>query len=323
MKFFPYVIILTMAALIAVDIGGTNMRAAAYPSNEIKYFTHKKISTKNPQISAFDNLIELIRSVWAENLDIAAISVAIAGPVNSKTGIIYDAPNLPGWHDFPLGEKLREVFRVPVLIGNDANLAAIGEWKYGSGIDHSDLIYLTISTGVGGGIISNNILLEGNSGLAAELGHVTVLPDGPICSCGKKGHLEALSSGSAIANYFKQMLLTGEKSILNLDDGFSAYDISIAAKNGDELAISAYERAGFYLGQALSSFIHTFNPSIIILGGGVANSGSLIFDPIIKKINSEVIDPLYLKNLEIVPAKLSDDAGLVGALVVARQVLQT
>ena len=296
------------------------MRAAAYPKDGIQPLFHNKISTVNSKRSVFENLVGLIRSVWPENADVAAISVACAGPLDPRTGYIIDAPNIPGWKDFPLGDKLREIFPIPILIGNDANLAAVGEWKFGSGVGHSDLIYLTVSTGIGGGIISNNILLEGTNGLAAELGHITVQPEGAICPCGKKGHLEAVSSGLAIVNYVRQMVLAGKESVLNIEKKFSAYDVALAANKGDELAANAYNIAGFYLGQALASLIHIFNPSIIILGGGVANSGSLIFDPIMKKIRSDIMDPIYLQNLEIVPAKLGDEAGLVGALVVARQI---
>ncbi len=309
-----------MVALITADIGGTSMRAAAYPKDGIQPLFHNKISTVNSKRSVFENLVGLIRSVWPENADVAAISVACAGPLDPRTGYIIDAPNIPGWKDFPLGDKLREIFPIPILIGNDANLAAVGEWKFGSGVGHSDLIYLTVSTGIGGGIISNNILLEGTNGLAAELGHITVQPEGAICPCGKKGHLEAVSSGLAIVNYVRQMVLAGKESVLNIEKKFSAYDVALAANKGDELAANAYNIAGFYLGQALASLIHIFNPSIIILGGGVANSGSLIFDPIMKKIRSDIMDPIYLQNLEIVPAKLGDEAGLVGALVVARQI---
>jgi len=311
-----------MVALITVDIGGTSMRAAAYPEDGIQPLFHNKTSTEISNRSVFDNLVGLIRSVWPDNARVAAISVACAGPLDPKTGFIFDAPNIPGWKDFPLGDKLREFFQIPILIGNDANLAAVGEWKYGSGVGHSDLIYLTISTGIGGGIICNNLLLEGHNGLAAELGHITVQPDGAVCSCGKKGHLEAVSSGLAIVDYVRQMVLSGKETVLNMENKISAYDVAQAAGNGDELAVSAYNHAGFYLGQALASFIHIFNPSIIILGGGVANSGSLLFDPIMKKIKSDIMDPIYLKDLEIVPAKLGDEAGLVGALVVGRRKFQ-
>lgn len=319
-----YVIILTMVALVTVDIGGTSMRAAAYPSNSISHTSRNKITTesyKGTKGTVFENLIGLIHSVWPDDSDVAAISVAVAGHLNPRTGFLFNSPNIPGWKDFPLGDKLREVFPIPIIIGNDANLAAVGEWKYGAGIGHSDLIYITISTGIGGGIIFDNILLEGHNGLAAELGHVTVQPEGPICHCGKKGHLEAFASGPAMVDFVRQMLSEGKESTLNLNNDFSAHDIALAAHNGDNLAIRTFNRAGSYLGQAIASYIHIFNPSIIILGGGVANSGSIFFDPLMKKIKNDVMDPIYFQDLEIVPAKLGDDAGLVGALVVARQKL--
>ncbi|OGN75190.1 MAG: hypothetical protein A2X25_04155 [Chloroflexi bacterium GWB2_49_20] len=298
------------------------MRAASYPSTGIQPINRHKISTESPIETVFERLVNLIHVIWPVNHEVAAISVASAGPLNPKTGFIYDAPNIPGWKDFPLGDKLREIFPVPIFIGNDANLAAMGEWKYGNGIDHSDLIFLTISTGIGGGIICNNALMEGHNGLAAELGHITVQPDGLVCSCGKLGHLEALASGPAIVAYVRLSLLSGQTSTLHLDKEFSAYDVALAAKTGDQLAVRAYAHAGFYLGQALASLIHIFNPSIIILGGGVAQSGALLFEPMLEKMYASVMEPSYLQDLEIVPARLGDDAGLLGALALARQKLQ-
>lgn len=298
------------------------MRAAAYPSIGIQPLDHHKISTESPTETVFERLIGLIHAIWPDDTEVGAISVASAGPLDPKTGFIFDAPNIPGWKDFPLGDKLRETFPVPVFIGNDANLAAMGEWKYGSGVGHQDLIYLTISTGIGGGIICNNVLLEGHNGLAAELGHITVQPDGPVCSCGKLGHLEALASGPAIVEYVRQLLLSGQESTLRLGEKFTAYDVALAAKKGDQLALRAYAHAGLYLGQALASFIHIFNPSIVILGGGVSQSGSLLFEPMLNKLHADVMDPSYLQDLKIVPAKLGDDAGLLGALALARQKLQ-
>lgn len=310
-----------MDALITIDIGGTSMRAAVYPSHGIQPIAKKKIPTHSSTGSVFEDLTGLIRSIWPEGTQISAISVASAGHLDPKTGYIYDSPNIAGWKEFPLGEKLTKKFSVPVFVGNDANLAALGEWKHGSGIGYSDLIYLTISTGIGGGIISKNILLEGHKGLAAELGHITVQPDGPSCSCGKNGHLEAVSSGLAIVEYTRSRIKDGEKSILNVQDNYSAYDVALAAKKGDELSLYAFQYAGYFLGQALASFVHIFNPSIIIIGGGVSNSGALLFDPIIEKIRMDVMNMNYINNLEIVPAKLGDEAGLVGALTIAKQKL--
>jgi glucokinase len=313
-----YDIIPGMDAVITVDIGGTSMRAATYPSSGNQPLSHQKITTHSPDGTVFDRLVGLIQSIWPKEGNVRAISVGSAGPLDPTTGFIMDAPNIPGWKNFPLGEKLQAIFPPPVFIGNDANLAALGEWKYGSGVGHHDLIYLTISTGIGGGVISKDVLLEGSLGMAAELGHITVLPDGPVCSCGKQGHLEGLSSGTAIVEYVRTMLASGVESTLDPENDLSAYGICMAARNGDHLAIKAFAKAGFFLGQALASFIHIFNPSIIVLGGGVTQSGSLLIDPMMDKLNADIMDPCYLKDLQILPAKLGDDAGLLGALGLAR-----
>jgi len=318
----PHVIILSMVTIITVDIGGTSMRAAAYFPDRIKPIIHKKIKTSDSNQSVYERLVSLIHSVWQNGFEVAAIVVSTAGPLDPKTGFIFDAPNIPGWKDFPLGENLSKEFSIPIYVGNDANLAALGEWSFGCGAGHHDLIYLTISTGIGGGIICNDQLVEGSNGLAAELGHIIVLPDGPICSCGKQGHLEAISSGPAIVNYVHQMLLQGEKSFLFGSKDLTAFDVASAARKGDQLAIRAFSRAGTYLGQALASFIHIFNPSLIIIGGGVSQSGPLLFEPMQRELQADIMDPSYMKGLQIVPAALGDDSGLLGALALGRQKLQ-
>ena len=318
----PYVIICTMSALIAVDIGGTTMRAASYPTNSLNPIKINKIHRINSSKPVFQYLLELIQSVWVDSHEVLGLSIASPGPLDPETGFIFNAPNLPGWVDFPLGEKLRDTISVPLFFGNDANLAAFGEWKYGAGIGHSNLIYLTISTGIGGGVICNGNLLTGHKGLAAELGHIIIQPDGPLCSCGKRGHLEAIASGPAIVSYANDQIKNGQPSSLAQIIYFSAVDVAYAARNGDELAIKSIERAGETIGLALASFVHIFNPSIIILGGGVTMSGNLLFDPLLQKFRSEIMEPIYSKDLEIVPAKLGDDSGLLGALAFARNQLE-
>ena len=310
-----------MKALIAVDIGGTTMRAASYPIKGLKPIKINKIRWSNSPESIINTLRALIQSVWVDNDEVIALSVASPGPIEPESGFIYDSPNIPGWTQFPLGEELYKTYSVQIYFGNDANFAAFGEWKYGVGIGHSNLIYLTISTGIGGGIICNDQLVTGQKGLAAELGHVMVQPDGPICSCGKKGHLEALASGPAIVDYVKDQIKIGEPSNLQLGRDISAFDVSNAASQGDDLAIEAISKAGEYIGIALASFVHLFNPSIIILGGGVAQCGTLITDPLFQKLENEVIDPIYLADLDVVPSEFGDDSGLLGALAFARHKL--
>jgi glucokinase len=227
-------------------------------------------------------------------------------------------PNIPEWLDFPLTEKLSQRFGVPAHLDNDANLAALGEWKFGAGQGHHNLLYLTISTGIGGGVIINDRILHGHHGLAAELGHVTVLAGGPVCSCGFKGHLEALAAGPAIVRYVREQLEAGVKSELRSVDELNARDVAEAAKQGDALAKSAYQRAGEYLGVGVASFLHTFDPSIVILGGGVTQSGTLLLKPFEASLREHTFNPRYLENLIITTAALGDDAGLLGALALAQ-----
>ncbi len=307
-----------MGYILTVDIGGTQIRAAVYHRNSLEPLKHKRVPALSAEGGIFDRLVALIESTWPEEGSVDIISAACAGPLDPATGFVFSSPNIPGWVNFPLGEKLIERFGIPVLVGNDANLAAVAEWKYGAGQGYHDLIYLTISTGIGGGVISHDQLLLGHRGLAAELGHITVLPDGPLCSCGQRGHLESLASGPAIAQYVLGKLAGGERSSLKSTPHLSARDVAEAAQQGDPLAKDAFGRAGHFLGQALADYLHIFNPSIIIIGGGVSQSGSLLFEPAEAAMSKYVMDAGFLIGLQIVKAHLGDDAGLLGALALAR-----
>ncbi len=248
---------------------------------------------------------------------VCGIGIAAPGPINPQVGIIYSAPNIPGWEQLPLAQILQERFNVPTRLGNDANLAALGEWRYGAGKGHHHLLYLTISTGIGGGVICDDQLLLGHHGLAAELGHVTVLPDGPLCGCGHRGHLEAVASGTAIARYVAEQLAQGVPSSLAEFSNPTGRDISMAAENGDPLAKASLARAGTFIGYALADYLHIFNPSIIILGGGVSRSGPFLIEPLRTSIAQRIISPEYLHGLVITTAALGDDSGLLGALALA------
>ena len=304
-----------MSAIIAIDIGGTQLRVAVFPQNSIVPISIQRAPSLGTEEGVFDRLTSLIDSVWPdEPVDI--ICAAVPGPTNPYTGIVIETPNIPAWKNYPLAELLKKKYSVPTYIGNDANLAALGEWLYGAGKGHNDIVYLTISTGIGGGVISSGKLIEGYRGMATELGHIIVLPNGPVCSCGVRGHLEAVASGTAIAKYVSEQIAAGRKS--NLRAGaLTARQISEAAQQGDELSKEAFVRAGGYIGQATANFLHMFNPSIIIFGGGLSLSGDLIMRPIKETMSSNVMDPAYLDGLEVTTAKLGDDAGLLGALAQA------
>ena len=304
-----------MSAIIAIDIGGTQLRVAVYPQNSTIPIKVQRAPSLGMEEGVFDRLTALIDSVWPdEPVDI--ICAAVPGPLNPYTGIIIETPNIPSWTNYPLAELLSKKYNVPAHIGNDANMAVLGEWLYGAGKGHHDLIYLTISTGIGGGVICGDRLIEGSRGMATELGHITVLPGGPVCSCGVKGHLEAVASGTAIAKYVSEQIAAGRKS--SLGSGIlTARQVSEAASQGDELAKESYLRAGEFIGQATADFLSIFNPSIVILGGGVTLSGSLILDPIKDSMRRHVMEASYLDGLVVTTAKLGDDAGLLGSLAQA------
>jgi glucokinase len=306
-----------MSAIIAIDIGGTQLRLAIYPQNSTTPLSIQRAPTRGMEEGAYDRLTALIDSAWP-NEPVEAISVAAPGPLNPNTGLVIETPNIPAWKNYPLAKMLSERYHVPVILGNDANMAILGEWRYGAGQGHHDLLYFTLSTGIGGGAICGDKLIEGCNGMATELGHITVLTDGPVCSCGVRGHLEAVASGPAIAKYVSEKIAEGRKSVLGSEATFDARRVAQAATQGDALAKEAFVRAGTLIGQAVADYLHIFNPSIVIFGGGVSRSGDLILDPIKESMRRHIMAPAYMDGLEIAYAKLGDDAGLLGALVHVR-----
>jgi len=311
------VIIAGMSLTIAIDIGGTHIRVAAFEPDSTKPVAHQKTKTLANEPGVFDRLVKAIESIWQEGR-ISSIGIASPGPLDPHKGIILETPNIPQWSNFPLTPKLTDHFGIPVFLDNDANMAALGEWQFGAGMGHSDLVYLTISTGIGGGVVSNNHLLQGYRGMGAELGHMLIDPNGPMCGCGHPGHIESFSSGPAIVRYVKEQIKAGQNTSLQADPNLTPAHIADAALKGDSLAISAFERAGHYLGMAVANFLAIFDPSILIFGGGVSQVGDLLFKPFEDNLRKFVFHPHYLDNLTITKAALGDDAGLLGALALAR-----
>lgn len=297
------------------------MRAAAYAKGDIHPTKQKKIPTLASEPGGLDRLIHVIEEVWPQNDSVAAIGLGSPGPLDPHTGYLLAPPNNPEWHNFPLAPKVEEHFGVKTYLDNDANLAGLGEYRYGAGKGHHHVLYITVSTGIGAGVVVADQLLQGYHGLAAELGHVIIDPDGPPCSCGYSGHLESFSSGPAIVKYVLGELDAGARSVLKRTESLTPRDVAEAAHNGDELAIKAYQRAGEYLGIGVASFLHAFDPSIVIFGGGVSQVGKLLFDPFEMSLKKRVFHPRYLEGLVITQVQLGDDAGLLGARALAEMKL--
>jgi glucokinase len=309
---------------LVVDLGGTRVRVALAGTD---LHLHERREERTIHDRAAAGVIDQIVRLAEESLaaagrtwsDIGCMGVASPGPLDPATGIVYTPPNMPGWGEVPLGPELSGRTGVPVVLINDANAAALGEFHAGAGQGTRNLVYLTISTGIGGGVIVEGSLMEGSSGSAAELGHHTVDRHGPPCHCGSIGCLEAISSGSSIALRFRQALAAGGGSILadRPAEDITAADIARAAAEGDALASEVWADSMQALGFGVVNSIHIFNPDVIVLGGGVTKAGPQLFDPVMQIVDRYAL-AVPRAAVRIVPAALGEDAGLTGAAAAAR-----
>lgn len=310
-----------MDAIITLDIGGTNIRCALFHTEKQEPVKIDKISTAAKDQTAVGRIIQVIEKIWPKDREVLGIAAAVPGSVDIVKNEIILAPNINGWKNYKLGDILTEKFNTQILVNNDARLAAIGEWKCGAGQGHNDILYFTVSTGLGGGVISGGQVVQGTLGIATEVGHIVLDDQGPTCGCGKNGHLEAFSSGTGIMNFVHQQIKEGRETNIQSEKP-SSKEIAKAAQNGDALAIEAFKRAGYFLGIGVSNYLHIFNPSCVIFGGGVTQSWSL-FEPSFKKsLNEHVLNKGYTKDLKIALAELGDNAGLIGAYEYMKQNLE-
>ena len=306
--------------VLSIDMGGTQTRAAVV---DRRGNLLSRVRSDTPHLSTPEAGVAVVLQVARAALnqsasrDIDAVGLSAPGPIVPRTGVVYAPPNVSGWSEVPLGPIVAREFGVACFAGNDANLAALGEWKHGAGRGFDDIVYLTVSTGIGSGIISGGRLIEGKDGLAAEAGHIILEPDGPLCGCGNTGCLEALASGTGIARRAEEQLARGEASTLQALRGhITAHAVADAAAAGDPLAAAVFQRAATYLGLGIASLINVFNPARVILGGGVTHAGELLFGTV-RAVAARRCMPLLGKNTVIVPAALKDDVGLLGAAVYA------
>lgn len=305
--------------IVAIDLGGTRFRVALADSTgrlsyRKSYPTHVTDGLEAIVTRLVQAALEAIAHCGGRH--VLAAGFAAPGPLDPRTGVILTPPNLPGWHEVPLKALLEERLQIPVFVGNDANLAALGEQRFGAGRGMENLIYLTVSTGIGAGVIADGRLLLGRDGLAGEAGHMS-LAEGPRCNCGNYGCLETLSSGTAIARMARERMEAGERSSIARFAGgeTTAEAVEAAARAGDVLAQSVMATAARYLGIGVVNLMHLFNPQAVIIGGGVSQAGELIFGPV-RRIIAERAMPNFRKT-EIIPAALGDDVGLYGAAALA------
>ena len=308
--------------IIGVDLGGTQIRAAlADDEGSILRRTRCLTLAEEGLEPVIGRIKGAIREVMGatDREQVQGIGIVAPGPLDPWKGVVTEAPNLPGWKNVPLKDLMEEEFGLPVLVGNDANLAALAEQRFGAGQGIADLIYVTVSTGIGGGVIADNRLLLGAQGLAGEVGHQTIEAFGPRCNCGNIGCLEALAAGPAIARRARELIRDGtETAITDLVGGdldkITAREVNQAAQAGDPVAIEIFRQAGFYIGVGIVNLLHIFNPSLIVIGGSVTKAGDLLFEPIRATVRERAMASYYWENTPIVPAVLGDDVGLLGAV---------
>jgi len=320
--------------VIGIDLGGTLLRVAVLRGATVIARTALLISEQPSPDYVIPQMFQAVRQVSLEagiTLDqIVGIGIGAPGPLNGQTGVIFDPPNLPGWKDIPLRALFIEEFHVPIVLENDANAAALGESVFGAGHGSTELVYLTISTGIGGGVIIGGKILDGVSGTAAELGHMTIDWRGGRCNCGNIGCLEYLASGTAIARQANEAIAMGQGDellafalanhqqgkIANHEGAASFHvdtrTVAQAAKAGIPLASAIIAGAAEALGVGLVNIINIFNPEMIILGGGVVQIGELLLAPARQIVATRAMR-VPREAVRIILAELGNDAGLIGA----------
>ena len=341
--------------VVAVDLGGTQIRTAVLQGakllSRVGYLTGEN-RTPESVIPRLYNAVQQALDEAHVTLDqIAGIGIAAPGPLDNRTGIIYSPPNMPGWNDIPLRDLFYERYQVPTYVENDANAAGLGEFMFGAGRGCRNIVYLTISTGIGGGIIIDGKLVEGTSGTAGELGHMTIDWRGVRCRCGNIGCLEAMASGTSIARLANEAIAAGQGAELlafastmlehpdtvpdpaalptqgnttlplNEQEDFdpagesllvNARTVARAAEAAIPLAREIITYAAEALGVGLVNIIHIFNPEMIILGGGVTLMGRMLMEPALRIVHERAMKA-SLDVVQISLAQLGANVGLIGA----------
>jgi glucokinase len=311
---------MTRKIVAGIDIGGTKIALGLGDLNGgLLSLSHFPTQVETGPHRILDTALTRLEKM-AEEADATIVSVGVCcgGPLDRQQGLILSPPNLPGWDEFPIIKLLEERLGVHALLDNDANAAALGELHYGAGRGLHDLIYLTISTGIGGGLIIAGELVHGVADAAGEVGHMTVLPDGPLCGCGARGCLEALCSGTSIARRARERLLDGSHNSSMSPDEVTAKIVAEAARNGDTLAREVWDETIYYLAIGISTVISILAPEAVILGGGVSMAGDQLLEPLRRQVAGRV-KMLPGEKINILQASLAGDSGIYGALLLAQR----
>jgi glucokinase len=311
-----------VGAFLGIDIGGTNLKAAIVSSQgAVAAFDVVSWSAGGP-----DEAVPLIAAqrdrlvASADPGDLLGSGCGCAGLVDRDRGTVHASPNLPAWRDVQLARVLEDALGLPVVVENDANAAAYAEYLVGAARGASNVVMLTLGTGLGGGIVLGGEIYRGSHGSAGEIGHMAVSLEGPACPCGSTGCIERLVNAESIVRRAASLLDQGRPSSLRGRGSLTAKDVGDAARASDPLAAEAVGDAGRILGVGLANIVQVLDPDVIVIGGGIAEIGEPLLGPARAELRSRVAS-YHASTARIVPAELGEVAGVVGAALLARDVL--
>jgi glucokinase len=316
--------------ILAIDLGGTRIRAA-YVSPDLTLVSRIAVDTNDEEgvdavvhriCSLADDVRRAVRE--AELPDPIGVGISSPGPLDPWNGVVVGTPNLAGWHNVPLSEKVHQATGLPVFLERDTNVAVMAEWRHGAARDTDDAIYVTVSTGIGGGIVVDGRPLIGKDGTAGEVGHMTVEIDGPLCGDGSPGHAEAIGSGTALAREGRALLDRGESEILA--DIFrssgaaelGADHVAQAASAGDAACQALLDRAWIAVGAMCASLVNVLNPEVIVIGGSIAAHHPELFDVVRGELQRRAF-PVPVRRVRVLPPEHGDDVSLIGLLPIVNE----
>ncbi len=311
--------------VLGIDLGGTKISTGLVDGDgRIVARDYRPTGAADGPEAVIARMVESARRVLQQaavmHSQVAAVGIGSPGPLDRETGTVFSSPNLPGWEEVPLRRRIADALGVAAFLENDANAAALAEHRFGAGRGVDEMVYVTASTGIGGGLVLGGRLYRGGNGLAGEIGHITVLPNGPLCGCGNRGCLEAVASGTAIARQGRELLARGIATALgDLCDGdparVTARMVAEAAAGGDAEAQRILAAAWDYLGIGLATLVVLLGPQRIVVGGGLTNIPG--FFEAVRRATVRRVLPPAAATVQIVPARLGEHAGLLGAAAVA------
>ena len=311
---------------VGIDLGGTNIKGGVTDAaGTLKFFQSIETEGEKGRDHVLDRIAMLAEKVCQgagiPKDQVAGVGIGSPGPLDTKRGIIYEAPNLPGWENLALADEVQRRCGLRTFIENDANAAALAEAVAGAGKGTNCMLMLTLGTGIGGGIVIGGKVWHGADDIAAELGHVCIDYDGVQCNCGVKGCVEAYASATAVVRRTREALEAGETSSLAQVPELTCAAVFQAAAEGDALAKRIVDETIIYLATAIGSLINIFNPDMLVLFGGMTNAGDQLFVPLREEVARRCF-PVGAKRCKIVRSQLGDHAGVIGAAMTVKQRLE-